>query len=59
MRATVRRARLLDTLHPGWATHVWDERGGTLTPHDTHAEALAYAIHEVGLSTPPEHREAP
>lgn len=25
----------------------------------THGEALAYALAEVGLSTPPEHREAP
>lgn len=25
----------------------------------THAEALAWAIKQVGLATPPEHREAP
>lgn len=29
------------------------------TDFPTHAEALAHALHEVGLSTPPEHREAP
>lgn len=27
--------------------------------HPTHAAALEYALVEVGLATPPEHREAP
>ena len=48
----------------------WDPTEGTLQMHSallnpshdgcaTHAEAVEYALLQVGLATPPEHREAP